>query len=323
MKPQPHSASFAPLVQANLRSRSVEGFSQDLERVCGQFAVETAVASAGRIDGDVSTLPVSRFETAIVSLDAKRVFRDERMIRRDPGEHLFLLIQDKGNCRIHQNDTSVLLSPGDMYLVDSTKRSEFVYDGMNSRQVSIHLPREEMVHRFGTICTGGIAVDRNDPLFVAMRAVLAKIFIEETAVAPHLGEAFLSLLGAYFRCVSHQADQNGREANAVLSRALQLIERHATDPTFGPQALADALQVSPRTLQRHFGTIGETASKRLMSVRLETAKARLEKVASGAGRDSIAVVAYDSGFNDLSHFYKVFRERFGVSPGSVRKNMSF
>ncbi|MTI02105.1 helix-turn-helix domain-containing protein [Roseibium sp. RKSG952] len=322
MNPQPNNASFAPLVRANLRSRSVEGFSQDLERVCGQFAVESGSASRGRIDGDVSTLPVSRFETAIVSLDAQRVFRDERMIRKDPGEHLFLLIQDKGNCRIHQNDTSVLLTPGDMYLVDSAKRSEFVYDGMNSRQISIHLPRDEMLHRFGAICTGGIGVDHNDPLFVAMRAVLAKIFAEDNAVTLQLGEAFLSLLGAYFRCVSHQEDQNGREANAVLSRALQLIERKATDPAFGPQALAEALQVSSRTLQRHFGTIGETASKRILSVRLETAKARLKEVNSDAGRDTIAVVAYDSGFNDLSHFYKVFRERFGVSPGAARKNMS-
>ncbi|WP_419738362.1 helix-turn-helix domain-containing protein [Ruegeria sp.] len=322
MKPQLDSAYFKPLVRTNLRSRSVEGFSQDLEKICGQFAVESSVATRGRIDGDISTLPVSRFETAIVSLDAQRVFRDERMIRQDPGEHLFLLIQDKGNCRIHQNDTSVLLGPGDMFLVDSAKRSEFVYDGMNSRQISIHLPRDEMVHRFGEICTGGISVDRNDPLFFAMRAVLAKIFTEETAVAPHLGEAFLSLLGAYFRCVSHQEDQRGREANAVLSRALQLIEQNAMDPAFGPQALAEALQVSPRTLQRHFGTLGETASKRLMSVRLETAKARLKEVNSDVGRDTIAAVAYDSGFNDLSHFYKVFRERFGVSPGAVRKNMS-
>lgn len=322
MTPGTANESYSPLVRADLRSRSVEGFSQDLERVCGRFGVESGARANGRIDGDVSTLLVSRFETAIVSLDAERVVRDKRMIRQDPGEHLFLLVQDKGNCRIHQNNVSVLLAPGDMYLVDSSRQSEFVYDGSHSRQVSIHLPRDEMLHRFGDICTGGIGIDRNDPLFLAMRAVLAKIFTEDSTVAPHLGEAFLSLLGAYFRCVDQQEDQRGREANAVLSRALQVIDRNALDPAFGPKELATELQVSPRTLQRHFGTIGETAGKRLLAVRLETAKARLNEVHSDSGRDSIASVAYDCGFNDLSHFYKVFRERFGVSPGAARKGLS-
>lgn len=322
MTPGTAIESFAPLARTDLRSRSLEGFSQDLEKVCGRFGVEAGVRTRGRIDGDVSTLQVSRFETAIVSLDAERVFRDERMIRQDPGEHLFLLVQDKGNCRIHQNNAAVLLSPGDMYIVDSSRQSEFVYDGSNSRQVSIHLPRDEMLHRFGDVCTGGIGIDRNDPLFFAMRAVLAKIFTEDSTVTSHLSEALLSLLGAYLRCVDQKEDTRGREANALLSRALQLIDRNAWDPGFGPKELAMALQVSPRTLQRHFETIGETAGKRLLAVRLATAKARLNEDRSATGRESIATVAYDCGFNDLSHFYKVFRDRYGVSPGAVRKNLS-
>ncbi len=130
------------------------------------------------------------------------------------------------------------------------------------------------------------------------------------------------MLGAYFRCVDQQEDLRGREANAVLSRALQMIDRKALDPGFGPKELAMELQVSPRTLQRHFGTIGETAGKRLLAVRLETAKARLNEVSPENGQASIASVAYDCGFNDLSHFYKAFRDRFGVSPGAVRKSLS-
>jgi AraC-like DNA-binding protein len=315
--------SNAPLCRADPRPRAVESFARDIETVCGRFAVEPVAAARGQVDGDVSTMRVSRFETAIVSLDAKRVFRDRRMIRSDPGEHLFLLVQDKGRCRIHQNDETVLLTPGDMYLVDSSRSSEFFYDGMHSRQISIHLPREEMLHRFGDVCLGGIGIDRSDPLFLSMRAVLAKIFTEDSAaVAPSLGDAFLSLLGAYFHCVEHQEAKSSAAANSVLSRALAVIDRNANDPAFGPQELADQLQVSPRTLQRHFGQIGETASKRILSVRLETARARLNALGDGSGTQTIAAVAYDCGFNDLSYFYRAFRERFGASPGDVRKNVA-
>ncbi|WP_305988975.1 helix-turn-helix domain-containing protein [Roseibium sp. MMSF_3544] len=322
MRPEHVDLAKSPLVRTRARSQPVEQLRSDIRNVCGDFEIEPRDVSSGRVNGDVSTISVSRFQTAIVSLNAKRVLRDRNMIRRDPGEHLFLLIQDKGNCWIHQNETSVELTPGDMYLVDSAHSSEFVYNGADARQVSIHLPRAEMLHRFGGICTGGIAIDRTDPLFLAMRAVLTKIFSDDISVAPHHGEAFLSILGAYFRSVEHQDSLRDRASNGVLSRALCLIDRHAMDADFGPQRLAELLQVSPRTLQRQFGALGETVGKRLLAVRLDTARARLNSAEEGSGRNTIAAVAYESGFNDLSYFYRAFRDRFGMPPGDLRKKVS-
>lgn len=322
MRPEKVDLAKTPLVRTRARAQSVDELTSNIRNVCGDFEIEPADVSTGRVIGDVSTISVSRFETAIVSLNAKRVLRDKRMIRRDPGEHLFLVVQDKGNCWIHQNETSVQLSPGDMYLVDSAHSSEFVYNGVDARQVSIHLPREEMLHRFGRVCTGGIAIDRGDPLFLAMRAVLTKIFSDDISVAPHHGEAFLSILGAYFHSVEHQEALRDRTSKGVLSRALSLIDRHAMDPDFGPQRLAELLQVSPRTLQRQFGMLGEPVGRRLLAVRLETARARLNAGDESSGRNTIAAVAYESGFNDLSYFYRAFRERFGMPPGDIRKKVS-
>lgn len=322
MTPDNMDLAITPLAPTRARPQPVEELTGNIRNVCGDFEIEPPDPVSGRVNGDVTTMSVSRFETAIVSLNAKRVLRDKRMIKRDPGEHLFLVIQDKGNCWIHQNDTSFHLAPGDMYLVDSAHCSEFVYNGVDARQVSIHLPRPEMLHRFGAICTGGIAIDRSDPLFVAMRAVLTKIFSDDASVAPHHGEAFLSILGAYFRSVEHQEALKDRTSKGVLSRALSLIDRHAMDPDFGPQQLAELLQVSPRTLQRQFGALGEPVGKRLLAVRLETARARLNAKCDGAGRNTISEVAYESGFNDLSYFYRAFRDRFGMPPGDLRKKVS-
>jgi AraC-like DNA-binding protein len=36
---------------------------------------------------------------------------------------------------------------------------------------------------------------------------------------------------------------------------------------------------------------------------------------------NISQVAFDSGFEDLSHFSRAFKEKFGASPVSYRKNM--
>lgn len=68
------------------------------------------------------------FETALVSLDAKTAERTRTCNRRDPGEYFFMLVQDFGQCAVHQNAVATLLNPGDMFIVDATQPSKFVYD---------------------------------------------------------------------------------------------------------------------------------------------------------------------------------------------------
>jgi AraC-like DNA-binding protein len=36
---------------------------------------------------------------------------------------------------------------------------------------------------------------------------------------------------------------------------------------------------------------------------------------------SISEIAYSVGFNDLSHFNRLFRRRFGCSPGEMRRSL--
>lgn len=290
----------------------VEILEAEIRRVCGSFDLEP-MRRTGVVNGDVTTRRIGPFDTAIVALDASEVARNSRSIRQDPGEYFFLLMQDAGQCRVEQGDQVAELSPGDMFLVDSVKPSTFLYRGERSNQVSLHIPREEMLHRFGNACTGGLSISRDDPLWIAMRAVIAKMLLEEGAQA-QLGEAFLCLMGAYL----HSTRVTGAPTETLLSRALAMIDRHRADPTFGPRELATRLNVSERMLQRHFRPLGETPGHRLLSRRLELAHARLsarkEQPAEG-----VTAVAFDCGFNDLSYFYREFRKKYGATPGSVAR----
>ena len=277
------------LVVPTHRPIPVESMRSELRRVCGVFDVEPSRASNGIVCGDVSLRRMGSFDTAVVALDASHVARSGHAIRQDPGEHLFLLLQDEGHCRIEQNGRSTALAPGDMFLVD------------------------EMLHRFGDICTGGIAIDRQDPLWLAMRAVIAKMVATPTASTP-LQEAFFGLLGAYF----HGLREVGRPRETVLSRALALIDRHAADPDYGASELAFQLNVSERTLQRHFEPLRETPSRRLLKRRLELARGRLATDGIARPASGIAAIAFECGFNDLSYFYREFRKQYGETPGRSR-----
>lgn len=299
------------LTKPGHRPVPVEILEAEIRRVCGAFALEP-MGRSGVVNGDVATRRVGPFDTAIVALDASEVARSPRAIRQDPGEYFFLLVQDAGQCRVEQGDRVAELSPGDMFLVDSVKPSSFLYRGERSNQVSLHIPRAEVVHRFGNACAGGLAISRDDPLWVAMRAVIAKMLLEEGAQA-QLGEAFLCLMGAYLH------GRGTDNAETLLSRALAMIDRHRADPAFGPRELAARLNVSERMLQRHFRPLGETPGHRLLGRRLELAHARLSARRNEQAAEGVTAVAFDCGFNDLSYFYREFRKKYGTTPGAVAR----
>ena len=291
----------------------VEILEAKIREACGSFDLEP-MGRGGMISGDLSTRRIAQFEAVIVSLDARQVQRGSRAIRRDPGEYFFLLVQEEGHCRVDQCRQSIHLAPGDMFLVDSTRPSAFVFDGEHASQMSVHMPRDEMLHRFGEVCAGGVAISRCDPLWLAMRAVLSKMMID-SAASSSLAEAFYGLIGAYLQGL--QSSNSHRRSETLLSRALAVIERHGADPSFGPHELAERLNVSDRMLQRHFNSLGETPGRRILNHRLNIAHARLSTGGSVRVGEGIAVVAFDAGFNDLSYFYREFRKKYGMTPGSA------
>lgn len=288
----------------------IETLRADIGQICGAFDIEPGRRN-GASHGMARKRLMGGFQTAFVSLDAKIAERTLTCIRRDPGEYFFMLVQDYGQCVVHQNGQATLLRSGDMFIVDATKPSKFVYDGQLAHQISVHLPRDEMLGRFGGICSGGVPIDRSDPLWMAMRAVLAKMMQCGPEAGPPLGEALYGLMGAYFQ---ERRLQTLDPQAQMVNRALGIVAQNYRDPEFGPGVLASRLGVSLRTLQRNFAPLGQTPGQRLLQTRLEQAHAELSAAPPEA---SIADRAYGCGFNDLSHFYRVFRQRYGVTPGEV------
>jgi len=294
--------------------RAVEDYNLALGRVCGAFHVDARVDARDTVSGAVQHRRLSRYDAAIVSLNAHSVVRNRAMIRTDPGEHLFLLFQYQGFSRILQGDHCTDLATGDLYIADSTVPSQFIYEGQRSRQVSLHLPRREAMARLGPECAGGMAIARGDPKVLAMQAVLHSLLTAEDAGSPAMGEALLNILAAY--CQAHRKGAPD-PAGQLYRRALTRLVARAGDASFGLDELAADLGVSRRSVQRVFGDHADSFTARLLTVRLDMAQARLRSL-TGAGRGGIARIAYECGFNDLSHFYRVFRGRFGMPPGQVR-----
>lgn len=289
-------------------------FDDALDNICGQFRVQTC-NPAQRVSGAIAHRDIGGMDMAIVSLDAECVIRDRKMIRRDPGEHMFLIFQYQGHSEITQGAQRSTLAAGEFFLADATVPSMFTYGGQRSRQLSLHIPRTEAIARFGPSCTGGRAIATDPVRTMALQTVLASM-LNDASGADAMAEALLNILGAALL----SSDRGEVDAGLQLyRRAVGCLARHAFDPGYGLDALTAELGASRRQIQRVFTAHGDTISRRLTTIRLTAARARLNARGPGAG-DGIAAIAHDCGFRDLSHFYRVFRNQFGVSPGKFRSD---
>jgi AraC-like DNA-binding protein len=101
---------------------------------------------------------------------------------------------------------------------------------------------------------------------------------------------------------------------------LQLIQAHVLkrlrdgDLTIG--SVAGQAGLTPKLVQRLFGTTGVTFSEFVLEQRLLLACRML--AVSGGHRGKIGAIAQEAGFGDLSYFNRSFRKRFGMTPSEWR-----
>jgi AraC-like DNA-binding protein len=103
----------------------------------------------------------------------------------------------------------------------------------------------------------------------------------------------------------------------LYTRAKRLIALRLDDPDLTSGEMAHRLRVSSRHLQQIFAERGETLMTRIWDERVGRA-AKLLSAPEAADRP-ITDIAFACGFNDSSHFGRVFAARMGMVPSQWRK----
>lgn len=110
----------------------------------------------------------------------------------------------------------------------------------------------------------------------------------------------------------------GASPGVIGAARLELLKKDVlarlADPALSVEAVARRQGVTPRYVQRLFASEGTTFSGFLRDARLALARHML----GAADGRSIAAIAYDAGFSDLSGFNRAFRQRYGVRPSDIR-----
>lgn len=270
-------------------------FQGELLAACGAFRVHPA----DQPDGSVTAGRMGGFDLVRVATNARAIERDARDARRDHAPHYFLIRQLAGTARMMQRDHQATLGPGDFFLASSVRPALFRYGGA-SVQASLHLPRAALADALGPVAAGGLHLPGASMMGRAVTRALSRL-----GTAP---EDIVDLLVI--------AARGGAEGDVRLTDlALRLIETRAGDPGFGPAALAGALDVSIRSLQRALASEGMNASAAIQDRRMRVVRVLL--------RDrpdmTVTACAEAAGFPDISRFTRAFRDHHGCTPGQFRQ----
>ena len=140
---------------------------------------------------------------------------------------------------------------------------------------------------------------------------LNRNFLYETTVNSLISLLLVELLRIYI--ADSDAQYYMELGNNKLSDILEYIDNRCATVTLGETA--EVFHFNPNYLSRIIKTnTGQTFTQLLQTIRLKKATMLLKSTGI-----SVAEIAHLVGYQNLTHFYRLFRENYGISPAEYRE----
>jgi len=228
-----------------------------------------------------------------------------------------LHFQLKGRSLNAQSGREAVLEAGDFTICDASRPYLVRFDEAN-HMLCIKAPMASLAQRLGDvealICRPISGADGPGAMLSSfLSSLLPQIDqAQDDGWGETISEVILDLLTLAYRPISEAAATSGRLL--WMTKARGFIDEHICDPELGVAVIAGALGVSPRYVQMLFAAESTTPSAFVQERRLRMAAEQLRR----ADAPCITDVAMAVGFNDLTHFGRAFRRRYGVTPRDYR-----
>lgn len=243
-----------------------------------------------------------------------------------------------GQCTHYIHDGAYALNPGDVYIIppgtqhaisnfsDNCLLINFLIRSSNFDQIFFNvLAEKDVIANFFSRC---LHTKRSDAFLFfptkdssAIRDFVAYTYEEYNSQKRYNHRMVNSLISAFFILLLRDFEKdviigssNIEKFDGNIILILNYIQNNSTTVTLSE--LSTVFHYS----ERHLGRLihehcGQTFSELLRSTRLKAAEKLL--LASDL---SIQNIAHMSGYPNISHFYRLFKLQYGLSPSEFRKN---
>ncbi len=294
-----------------------ERFSFWREVVCQTVLNVSIESPRERISARMTGRNFGDLRFAAFDTTGYEIVRSRQDVARTPVDHYLISLQLRGQSRISQDDETIALEPGDITVFDGQRPFHIAFSESASRTIAV-VPRA--------------ILDRCAP---ALRASPRRKIVSDSPFADLARRHLLLLTADEHPLSEHEATQLTKnlcnllalagardvtpsclQPELMLEAILAFCRRNLHDPDLSPQLVAARFGISVRTLHLRFEKLGQSFGRWLLERRLNACSRALRDPQQL--RCSISDIAYRWGFNDLSHFNKAFRTRFGMPPGQWR-----
>lgn len=140
---------------------------------------------------------------------------------------------------------------------------------------------------------------------------------DESSFARLASDHVPGLVAAILNCDGAGRDEwpAGRQGGRVAV-VLKEIDRYFAQPGFSLPMLARRVGVTPRHVQALLAELETSFTDELTRRRLDCARDMLTSL--NQGHKSIIEISGECGFATVSHFHRIFRRAFGMTPGEMR-----
>jgi AraC family transcriptional regulator, positive regulator of tynA and feaB len=243
------------------------------------------------------------------------VARQRTHIGKGGGDFYFLNLQVDGLARSLQRGHEQICGPGDLAVVDTTEPFEI----LNQRRFNLlcfAVPRGLLPDHFADRPRLALSSTEMGRALARTLSGYADLCIGAAAaqMVPAMGDHLLDLLSHADRFATGRPSARARPS-VQLSMMLDHLDRHFTEVDFDAAQLARKFGCSPRYVHKLFSGTGRSVGEHVNDRRLlASARHLLDR----GCRMTIAEIAFAAGFNDISHFNRLFKRSHGLSPRDFR-----
>jgi AraC-like DNA-binding protein len=271
--------------------------------------------------GEVRAQIIGTVTVAEVSGEGIHASHTRTEVARTSGHRYAACVNLDGNARIKRRGEELELHHGDVFITDS--RHEFTLDlGSPWRHLVLSMPTEWIDSRLPSSETIGGIVVRDHPLMRLWATYLANGYSMAGEFTPPAAALFarhaIELLAQGLEELRYDRTTPSDAWHAAkFLQAGQVIALRFGESNLSPEDIARDLRISTRSLSRIFAAHNQTVMQRVFDERVRQAKKLL--AAPESAHRSITQIAFSCGFNDSSHFGRVFMQRTQMTPSEWRR----
>ncbi|MBT3149346.1 helix-turn-helix domain-containing protein [Streptomyces sp. CHD11] len=252
---------------------------------------------------------------------AVTIRRTTRLAREDEEPAVFLGLQVTGTSLVVQNGRECVLGPGEFAVYESTAPYTLLFDeGVDHH--FLRFPRSVLALPDRLLRdTGSVTLGPDNPIARVAFTYFSELAVNEEVHRSVRADAVVEPSVELLRAVlTYQHGDAGFAKGPLEStlglRITQYIREHLADPDLSAARIAAAHDISVRHLYAVLSGLGMSLGDWIRTRRL--AECRRELAGPNSRLRTIAAIGRRWGFVNATHFSKVFKQAYGLSPRAWR-----